>query len=518
MNIGQFLAQAAERHPDQPALVCGDRNASYAETNARANALAAGLQSLGVMPGDRVGVIMHNCPQLIESFFSIWKAGACAVPLNARFLAGEVRYHLDDAEASAIIFGEEFREMMADLADQLRTTRYFVCTESPGQRQISYEELIASHDGSHDVLVDSSGDDLAWLFYTSGTTGKPKGAMLTHGTLSFMAVGWVADLMPLEPEDVGLHAAPLTHGAGFHAIALTLKGAQQVLPDPHSFDPENFCATVEKHRVTNTWLVPTQIKILLNYGDLEKWDLSSLKWVVYGGSPMYVEDLKAAIRRIGPVFVQLYGQGETPMTGTYFRAQEHRIEGPESKRLASCGHVRSGIELRILDDNDEEVARGAVGEICVRGPSVMKGYWRRPEATAAALGGGWLHTGDLARMDEDGYVYIMDRTKDMIISGGSNVFPRELEEVLLDHPAISEACVIGVPDELWGEAVKAVVVLDDGARATEEEIIEFAGDRVAGYKKPKSVDFVDEFPKSAYGKILKRELRNNYWTQAQRKA
>ena len=233
---------------------------------------------------------------------------------------------------------------------------------------------------------------------------------------------------------------------------------------------------------------------------------------------MYVEDLKAAIRRIGPVFVQLYGQGETPMTGTYFRAQEHRIEGPESKRLASCGHVRSGIELRILDDNDEEVARGAVGEICVRGPSVMKGYWRRPEATAAALGGGWLHTGDLARMDEDGYVYIMDRTKDMIISGGSNVFPRELEEVLLDHPAISEACVIGVPDELWGEAVKAVVVLDDGARATEEEIIEFAGDRVAGYKKPKSVDFVDEFPKSAYGKILKRELRNNYWTQAQRKA
>ncbi len=517
MNIGQFLAQAAERHPDQPALVCGDRKASYAETNARTNALAAGLQSLGVMPGDRVGVIMHNCPQLIESLFSIWKAGACAVPLNARFLAGEVSYHLDDAEASAIIFGEEFRAMMADLADQLRTTRCFVCTESPGQGQISYEELIASHDGSRDVLVDSSGDDLAWLFYTSGTTGKPKGAMLTHGTLAFMAVSWVADLMPLEPEDVGLHAAPLTHGAGFHAIALTLKSAQQVLLDPHRFDPENLCATLEKHRVTNTWLVPTQIKILLNYQDLEKWDLSSLKWVVYGGSPMYLEDLKAAIRRIGPVFVQLYGQGETPMTGTYFRAQEHRIEGRESKRLASCGHVRSGIELRILDDNDEEVARGAVGEICVRGPSVMKGYWRRPEETAAALRGGWLHTGDLARMDEDGYVYIMDRTKDMIISGGSNVFPREVEEVLLDHPAISEACVIGVPDELWGEAVKAVVVLDGGARATEEEIIEFVGGRVAGYKKPKSVDFIDELPKSAYGKILKRELRNKYWTQAQRK-
>ena len=518
MNIGQFLAQAAERHPDQPALVRGDRKASYAETNARVNALAAGLQTLGVASGDRVGVIMHNSPQLIESFFAIWKAGACAVPLNARFRAGEVSYHLDDAEASAIVFGEEFRAMMADLADQLRTTRCFVCTGNPGKGQVSYEELIESHEGGRDVRVNTSGDDLAWLFYTSGTTGKPKGAMLTHENLAFMAVNWVADLMPLEPEDVGLHAAPLTHGAGFHSIALTLKGAQQVLLDPHRFDPENLCAAVEKHRVTNTWLVPTQIKILLNYVGLEKWDLSSLKWVVYGGSPMYVEDLKAAIRRIGPVFVQLYGQGETPMTGTYFRAQEHQLKGPESRRLASCGHVRSGIELRILDENDEEVPRGAVGEICVRGPSVMKGYWRRPEATAAALRGGWLHTGDVARMDEDGYVYIMDRTKDMIISGGTNVFPREVEEVLLDHPAVSEACVIGVPDVLWGEAVKAVIVLDNGARATEEEIIGFVGERIAGYKKPKSVDFTDALPKSAYGKILKRELRDKYRTEAQGKA
>ncbi len=517
MNIGQFLSQAAERYPDQPALVCGDRRATYAETNARANALAAGLQSLGVVPGDRVGVMMWNCPELIESFFAIWKAGGCAVPLNARCVAEEVSYHLDDSEASAIIFGEEFREMMAGLQDRLRTVTSLICTADPLAGQSSYEELIASHSGTCDVGVRSTGDDLAWLFYTSGTTGKPKGAMLSHSNLSFMAVSWVADLMRLEPEDVGLHAAPLTHGAGFHAIALTLKSSQQVLLDPHRFDPENLCATVEKYRVTNTWLVPTQIKMLLNYTDLEKWDLSSLKWVVYGGAPMYVEDLKAAIRRIGPVFVQLYGQGETPMTGTYLRSQEHVIDGANSKRLASCGHVRSGIELRILGEDEQEVARGEVGEICVRGPSVMKGYWQQPEATASVLRGGWLHTGDVARMDEDGYVYIMDRTKDMIISGGSNVFPREVEEVLLEHPGISEACVIGVPDELWGEAVKAVVVLEKGTRATEEEIIQFVGERVAGYKKPKSVDFIEELPKSAYGKILKRELRDRYWAQTQRK-
>jgi acyl-CoA synthetase (AMP-forming)/AMP-acid ligase II len=375
--------------------------------------------------------------------------------------------------------------------------------------------MVSAHAGTKNVLADVSDDDLAWLFYTSGTTGKPKGAMLTHGNLTFMAVGWVADLMHLEPEDIGLHAAPLTHGAGFHSIALALKSAPQVILP--RFDPEGFCAAVERHRVTNTWLVPTQIKMLLNYEKLEQWNLSSLKWVVYGGAPMYVEDLKEAIRRIGRVFVQLYGQGETPMTGTYLRPQDHVLEGPESRRLASCGHVRSGIELRIVDEHDQEVPRGQAGEICVRGPSVMKGYWNRLEATADALRNGWLHTGDIAAMDEHGYVYILDRTKDMIISGGSNIFPREVEEVLLQHPATSEVCVIGVPDELWGEIVKAVVVLKPGMTATAKEIIAFAAAHIADYKKPKSVEFVTEIPKNAYGKVLKRELRDRYWTDQERK-
>jgi acyl-CoA synthetase (AMP-forming)/AMP-acid ligase II len=250
--------------------------------------------------------------------------------------------------------------------------------------------------------------------------------------------------------------------------------------------------------------------MLLNYSELEKWDLSSLKWVVYGGSPMYVEDLKEALRRIGPVFVQLYGQGETPMTGTYLRAEEHVTKGPEAERLASCGHVRSGIELKILGPDDQELPRKEVGELCVRGPTVMKGYWERPDATRDALRNGWLHTGDVGYMDEHGYVYILDRTKEMIISGGRNVYTREVEEVLLRHPAIAEACVIGVPDEFWGEAVKAVVVLKPGAQATPEEIIAFVGERMAGYKKPKSVDFVTEIPKSSYSKVLKRELRDRY--------
>ncbi len=510
MNIGDFLTRAAEHHPNQPALIWGDQVLTYSETNRRADSIARGLRRLGLERGARVGILQWNCPQLIESYFAVWKAGGCIVPLNARFVAEEVIYHLSDPRATAVIFGVEFREMMNQIRSALPSVKHLVCTGEPIEGQIGYEELVAENFGKNQSTVDVPEDDLAWLFYTSGTTGRPKGAMLTHGNLMFMAISWVADLMRLEPEDVGLHAAPLTHGAGFHTLALMLKACPQVILKPHRFEVEGFCKTVANHRVSNTWLVPTQIKMLLNYSELEKWDVSSLKWVVYGGAPMYVEDLKEALRRIGPVFVQLYGQGETPMTGTYLRAREHVTEGPQAKRLASCGHARSGMEVKILNAEDKEVQRNETGEICVRGPTVMKGYWERPEATGEALRNGWLHTGDVGYMDQYGYVYILDRTKDMIISGGSNVYPREVEEVLLQHPAISEVCVIGVPDKFWGEAVKAVVVLKKEAKVSAEEIIAFAGQHMAGYKKPKSVDFVSEIPRSAYNKVLKRELRDRY--------
>jgi acyl-CoA synthetase (AMP-forming)/AMP-acid ligase II len=509
VNVGDFLRSAAERYPERSAFIWGDRVVSYSLANARANALAAGLRRLGLTEGDRVGILMWNCPQLLESYFATWKAGGCVVPLNARIVADEAVYHLGDPRATAVIFGEEFREMMVQVRRQLPSLKLFVCTGEPLPGQVAYEELVTENWDEH-LSVKTKDEDLAWLFYTSGTTGRPKGAMLTHANLTFMSVGWVADLMRLEAEDVGLHAAPLTHGAGFHSLALALKACSQVILKSSKFEVEQFCAAVEKYRISNTWLVPTQIKLLLNYADLEKWDLSSLRWVVYGGAPMYVEDLKQALTRIGRVFVQLYGQGETPMTGTYLRPQEHVMDGPEAERLASCGHARSGIEVSILDDDDAELPRGDVGQICLRGPTVMKGYWERPEANAETLRNGWLHTGDVGYMDEHGYVYILDRTKDMIITGGSNVYPREIEEVLLQHPAVAEVSVIGVPDELWGEAVKAVVVLKPGGSATAEEIIAFAGEHMAGYKKPKTVDFVTDLPKSSYGKSLKRELRDRY--------
>jgi acyl-CoA synthetase (AMP-forming)/AMP-acid ligase II len=290
-----------------------------------------------------------------------------------------------------------------------------------------------------------------------------------------------------------------------------MKGCTQVLLQPTGFDVKRFLEAVARYRVNTLFTVPTMIKMIVDHPSAGDADLSSLRWVMYGGAPMYVEDLKKALDLMGPVFVQIYGQTESPMTGTMLRPQEHVVDGPFAHRLGSCGRARSGIGVRIVGEDDRPVPTGETGEICLRGATVMQGYWNRPDATAETLRGGWLHTGDIGTMDEHGYVYILDRTRDMVISGGLNIYPREVEEVLLTHPAVSEVCVFGVPDDKWGEALKAHVVLAAGESLTEGEVITFAGQHLAGYKKPKTVDFVEELPKTTYGKLDKKAVRAPYW-------
>jgi long-chain acyl-CoA synthetase len=514
MNLGEILADAARHHADRAAIVWhdGQERRTYREVDDRAAALATGLvEELKVQPGDRVAVMMSNSPELLETLFAVWKAGATISPLNARLTREEIQYQVTDCEAKVFIVGSEFTETALGLRDELGVETFVLESEDTAAQDglVGLGALRDRHAGKQPPDPSTNDSDVAWLAYTSGTTGKPKGAMLSHGCLTYVALSWLADLQRLEPEDVALVAAPLTHGAGIMALAFVMKAATQVLA--HGFNPANILETIATEKITHTWMVPTQIRMILDSPALETADLSTLKTIVYGGAPMYVEDLKEAIRRIGPIFVQLFGQTECPMTATYMRAQDHILDGPGSERLASCGHARSGTEVAILDEEDRRLPVGETGEICVRGPALMNGYWNRPEATAETLRNGWLHTGDIGRMDEAGYFFIMDRSKDLVISGGLNVYPREIEDVLLRHPAISQVAVIGVPDPKWGEAVKAVVVADAAAGLSEADVIAFAAENLAGYKKPKSVDFLDDLPKTTYGKIDKKAIRAPYW-------
>ncbi len=518
MHVGHFLTRAAQRYPDRPAWLQGDLTITFREAEARVNRLAHALLSLGGQPGDRVAMLLPNCYQGLETLLAPMKAGMCVVPMNIRLHPSEHEYMLNDSGAFALVYAQEFSDHLAQIRGNLTSVKQFICVGRGAGSDLGYKQLLAEQrDTPPDLAIEP--DDLAWLFYTSGTTGHPKGAMLTHRNLITMAEQFLLSINPARPTDVLLHAAPITHGSGcsiFHHIAV---GAASAFPAARSFDPPKIFEAIQRYRATTMFLVPTMINVLLASPDKGKYDLSSLHTIFYGGAPMYVEQLLEAVRTFGPIFVQLFGQGEAPMTCTSLPKEEH-IAGDDYvklRRLASAGREVTGIRVRVVDDADRDLPAGQMGEIVVRGDLVMKGYWGKPEATAETLRGGWLHTGDIGYLDEDGYLYITDRKKDMIISGGANIYPREIEEVICQHPAVFEVAVIGIPDEKWGEQVKALVVTHEGKRVTEAEIIEHCKRHLASYKKPQSVEFLPALPKNAYGKVLKRELRDRYWAGRQRK-
>ncbi len=512
MNLSMLLTKTARKVPDKLALVHKETRLTYREFNARCNRLANAFLNLGLKQGDNVAILQYNYPQTFESIFACFKAGICVVPINFRLHPKEFAFIINHSNAKAVILSHEFNETILEVQDRFPDVQNLITLTDSNEKLLDYEALL---DAESDRFSDADvlPDDLAWLFYTSGTTGMPKGAMLTHRNLLAMTMNFYVDIAPgFSYDEVVLHAAPLSHGSGLYSLPNIGKGATNVILGSKSFDPELVFKTIEECRVTNMFVAPTMIKILMDSTFLNQYDQSSLKAMNYGGAPMLVEDMKTAIQKLGPCLVQLFGQGESPMTISYLPQCDHVPDGSKKQmaRLASAGIPRTDVEIKIVDEEYNELASGEIGEIITRSDLVMKGYWRNPKATKETLKHGWLKTGDMGYMDENGYLYIKDRSKDMVISGGENIYPREIEEVLIQHPAVREVSVIGVPDPKWGEVLKAVVALVTGESATQEELISFCKDNIASYKKPKSIDFVDELPKSNYGKILKRELRAKY--------
>ena len=499
MNLAGLLRHAATCFPERPAVTWRDTTIDYAELERRAATMDGWLRSVGAGRDTRVALFMDNRLEYLVAMFATWRSGATVVPCNARLTTDELAFLVGDAGATVVL---------TDDAHEQTATAAAGASGNAATVGVVGVDRLEGPPPPDEADVDPS--DVAWIFYTSGTTGHPKGAMLSHAVLHFVTVSWLADLTPLDETDVTLHAAPLSHGAGFHAIAATARAAHQVITPTPSFDPAGVLALVDEHGVTNTWMVPTQIVMLTDAAPADV-VLPTLEYVVYGGAPMTPAATQRALDRFGPVFVQLYGQGETPMTATVLRRQDHRPDA-----LGSAGRARPGVDVRIMNENGELAPPDTVGEVVVRGPSVMSGYWNRPEASAETLRDGWLHTGDLGRITDDGLLYLLDRTKDMIISGGSNVYAVEVEQVLSAHPDVADVAVVGVPDDLWGELVVAVVVpaAGDGSPLDTAALEAHCRAALAGYKIPRRWEQVETLPRNAYGKVLKRELRGELSTNA----
>jgi acyl-CoA synthetase (AMP-forming)/AMP-acid ligase II len=500
MNLAGLLHAAATRHPSALGVTQGSTSWTYVQFAHRASATAAWLRGrLGAQPGERIGIAMLNSPGYLQLMYACWHAGLCAVPINAKLHAREFAYVLQHAGVRACFASPSLvagirAELPADALTLLEADAALI-------EHIAREPPMPPHEGQ--------ATDPCWLFYTSGTTGRPKGATLTLRNLLFQTQAYYADVDALDERDTIVHAAPLSHGSGVYSLPHVAKASHNVITASESFAPGDMFEAIERYPRVSFFAAPTMVVRMLNDGAAAHARLDNLKTIIYGGGPMHVPDLERALELFGPRLYQLYGQGESPMTitGLDQRAHQEALANRDTDALASAGEARTGVLVRIVDDQDRELPDGEIGEIVTRSDCVMAGYWQDPAATEAALRGGWLHTGDLGSRDGRALITLKDRSKDMIISGGANIYPREIEDVLLRDPRVAQASVVGAPHPEWGEEVVAFVVTAPGANLSTADLDALCLDNIARYKRPRRYVFVDDLPKNNYGKVLKTVLR-----------
>ncbi|HET9528825.1 MAG TPA: long-chain-fatty-acid--CoA ligase [Blastocatellia bacterium] len=511
MSIVNGLKLSAASQPKKVAAICGDVRLDYKELNERVARLSGALSSLGISHGDRVAILALNCHRYLELYYGLPQLGAAVVPINFRLPPAEVKYIIDHSGSRAVAVDLALLPVIEAVRPRLESVEHFIfLSDEPREGYICYEEMIARGSADFNAPVVSE-DDLLGLFYTSGTTAEPKGVMLTHKNM-LANIAHSDPYSDRQPDDIYLHAAPMFHLADGSAVfSNTAHGATQAFIS--RFDPAAVLDIIARERVTTTILVPTMINFILQHPGLSSYDLSSLRQVTYGASPIAPDLLRRAMSAFNCRFAQGYGLTEASPLLTVLTVEDHIITDEKSeRRLASCGKPVKGVDVRVVKEDGTDAGPGEVGEIIARGPNIMQGYWKRPEDTELAVRDGWLHTGDLATVDEDGYIYLVDRKKDMIVTGGENVYSTEVEAALYSHPSIKEAAVIPVPDADWGEAVHACIVLRDDHELTEQELLEFCRDRLANYKVPRSMEFIEgELPKGGTGKILKKTLRERHW-------
>jgi fatty-acyl-CoA synthase len=509
MNLAHLVTQNARRHGDRIGFLWGDKSWNWREIDGLVSALAAALAERGIVKGDRILVHSKNCDEMFWSMFAAFRLGAVWVPTNFRLMPDEVAYLATASGAKAFLCHGDFPDHAAAVANPALEFIWRIGGEGTfGEKTVS--AAIAAQAGANVENSAVDYDDPCWFFFTSGTTGRSKAAVLTHGQMAFVVTNHLADLMPGTTEqDASLVVAPLSHGAGVHQLVQTARGVPTILLPSEKFDIAEAFRLIEVHRVSNMFTVPTILKMMVEHPAADKYNHSSLRFIIYAGAPMYREDQKAALNKLGAVLVQYFGLGEVTGNITVLPAALHNPEDGPHARIGTCGFERTGMQVSIQGDDGSELKPFETGEICVIGPGVFAGYYDNPEANAKAFRDGWFRTGDLGHMDEEGFVYITGRASDMYISGGSNIYPREVEEKILTHPAVGEVAVLGVPDPFWGEVGVAVCVAREGARAVSEaELTAFLSPKVPRYKMPKRFFFWDALPKSGYGKVPKRLIRD----------